>query len=234
VPGASSIAGTLTLDGGGNPDAVFIIRAPGAFTTGSNTIVNLTGGASSNNVFWLSGGAMSTGATTIMKGTMIANTNAVALGANTQLDGRMFTTTGALTMGSDSILTLPVGVSPINLGVLSSFVMFTPSGAISGFATCAITGDVGTATGATSDFNGINGTVYPAGTMSSTNTSIFSIYKNGVEVPFSSRKINTDQVTITLQTMVTTLASEAIEVRWKVISGITKIDNRIFTLIRLQ
>ena len=233
VPGATSIAGTLTLDGGGNPDAVFIIRGPGAFTTGANTTVNLIGGASSNNVYWLSGGAMSTGATSIMKGTLIANTNAVSLGVDTQLEGRMFTTTGAITMGANSTLTLPVGASPINLGVLSSFVMFTPSGAISGCATCAITGDVGTASGAASNFNGIIGTVYPEGTMNSTNTSIFSIYKNDIEVPFSSRTITLDKAHITLQAMVTTVASETIEVRWKVASGSSKLDNRILSIIRL-
>jgi hypothetical protein len=91
VTGAASIAGTFTLDGGGDPDAIFIIRATGAFTTGAGTIVNLIGGASSNNIFWVSEGAMSTGAPTTMYGTLVSHGAAVSLGANTDLEGRMFT-----------------------------------------------------------------------------------------------------------------------------------------------
>lgn len=91
VAGAPSIAGTLTMDGGGDPNAVFIIRGSGAFTTGAGTTVVLTGNAKPENIFWVSDAAMSTAANTVMKGTMLgggASAGAVSLGDGSNLEGR--------------------------------------------------------------------------------------------------------------------------------------------------
>jgi hypothetical protein len=232
VTGAASIAGTLTLDGEGDSDAIFIIRATGAFTTGVGTIVNLIGGASSNNIFWVSEGAMSTGDPTTMYGTLVSHGAAVSLGANTDLEGRMFTTTGAITMGANSTLTAPTGASYIDLGVLSAFVMFTPSGAISGCATCAVTGDVGTAAGVTSAFDGIVGTVYAPGTEPTATTTTYSIYQNGLEVVNSSRLIKLNQSTVTLQATVTVTSGDTIEIRWKVDAGEAILNHRTLSMVR--
>ena len=55
VGGAPSITGTLTLAGGtATANPVFIIRGPGAFTTGIGTTVILTGNAKPENIFWVS------------------------------------------------------------------------------------------------------------------------------------------------------------------------------------
>jgi hypothetical protein len=234
VAGAPSIAaGTLTLDGGGDPNSIFIVRGTGAFTTTVGTIVNLTNGASSNNIFWVSEVALSTAASTIMKGTLVSRAGAIALGANTSLEGRMLTRAGGLSAGANSILSPPSGVSPIDLGVLSSFVMFTSSGAASSDVTSTINGDVGTAEGAMTILGSHYGGQYPAGTTKRNLTSTYSIYQNGVEVVNSSRTINSGNSVVSLRATVTALtAGEAIEVRWKVYTGQATLDNRTLSLIR--
>jgi hypothetical protein len=233
---ALSISGTLTLDGLGNPNSLFIIRTLGAITTGANATVILTNQAVARNVFWVSGGTISTTDPTIMKGTLIGNIGAIALGANTDLEGRVFTTTGALTLGAGSNLSIPTGESGINLGVLSSFAMFTSVGAVGG-GDCEVVGDVGTGLGVISGFTNSNniGTVYPAGSVANTSSSTsYSIYQNGVEVLNSSRTTNVLNDLVSLQSIVSiTTANTPIEIYWKVNSGNVKIGTRNLSLIRL-
>jgi hypothetical protein len=234
VEGALSFSGTLTLDGLGDPNSLFIIRATGAITTGVNTTLILTNQANANNIFWVSEGAISTADPTIMKGTLIANQAAVALGANTNLEGRMFAITGALTTGASSILSIPSGASKIDLGVLSSFAMFTSVGAVSDCADCVVTGDVGTGLGSISGFANIIGSVFPAGSAASNpNFTTYSIYQNGVEVLYSKRTIDALDAIVSLQALVSiTTENTPIEIRWKVDAGETKIGSRTLSLIR--
>ena len=240
VTGALSFSGTLTLDGGNDPNALFIIRSSGAITTGVNTIVNLVNNASASNVFWVSEGAISSTDPTIMKGILIANNAAVSLGANTNLEGKMFSTTGALSMGASSVVTTPVGTSSFNLGVLSSFAMFTNNGAVSAGATCIVTGDIGTGVGAITGFTNHTGTIYPADTVfdnsniiSSNVISTYSIFQNGEEIINSRRTINAFQSLVAIQTIVTvTENNNPIEVRWRVNTGEAKMGFRTLSLIR--
>ena len=53
---ASTLNGNLTLDGGGDPNALFIIRIGGAFATGASSTVSLINSASLCNVYWQIGG----------------------------------------------------------------------------------------------------------------------------------------------------------------------------------
>lgn len=239
VVGATSIAGTLTMDGGGDPNAVFVIRATGAFTTGEGTIVELIGGANPENIFWVSNAAMSTAINTTMKGTMLsggAGAGAVSLGESTSLVGRLFTRLGAVTLGANVVLAIPTGIAPVNLGVLSTFAMWSSSGAVSDGGSATTTGDVGTAAG-TLTMNSVNhtGTEYPEGTTSSpTDNAVttFSIYKNGVEVINSSRTaVYSLNTIVSLQAMVSITEGESIEIKWKVDAGGAALDNRIFSLV---
>ncbi|MFT5862881.1 MAG: hypothetical protein ACI828_001533 [Flavobacteriales bacterium] len=233
VSGATSIAATLTLDGGGDTDAVFVIRGSGAFTTGASSMVVLTNGASSNNIFWMSETTLSTGDSAIMKGTLISPAGAISLGANTNLEGRMFTQAGALSLGAGTTLTVPTGASPIDLGVLFPLAMFTSSGAIADTPPTTITGDVGTAIGAISISGTHFGLEYPAGTAAPpAPITTYSVYQNGVKVEHSSRTINSDNAAVSLQTMVTILTSgDAIEIHWKVDKDEALLGNRTLLLI---
>jgi hypothetical protein len=229
VAGAPSLAGTLTLDGGGDTNSVFIIRGPGAFTTGANTIVNLTNGASSNNIFWVSNVALSTGVSTELKGSLVSLSGAISLGATTNLEGRMFTKSGAVSIVADCILTTPSGASYIDLGLLSTFAMWSSAGAITDVSTSSITGDVGTALGILTISGSLSGTQYPAGTVPTNLNTIttYALYQNGIEVANSSRAINSHGSLVLLQAIITTLSEdEVIEVRWKVDSGESSLSNR--------
>jgi hypothetical protein len=238
VVGTPSITGTLTLAGGtliANP--VFIIRGSGEFTTSVGATVLLTGNAKPENIFWVSGAAMSTAANTTMKGTMLSGGpgGALSLGAGTNLEGRMITQSGALSLGTDVILNVPTGAAPVNLGTLSRFAMWSSGGAVSDAITSIITGDSGTALGALTISGLHNGIEYPAGTNSSRliTTATYSIYQNDLEVTNSRVKINLESSIISLETMVTTVnMGETIDVRWKVNFGEAALDNRILSLIR--
>ncbi|MFE3847954.1 ice-binding family protein [Flavobacterium sp. LB3P45] len=235
VAGACSAAGTLTLDAQGNSNALFVIKVGAAFSIGASTTIMLLNGASAANVFWLAKGAITLGALTIMKGTLIANTGAVSLGANCTLEGRMLSTAGAIDIDS-SMITKTANSSHANLGVLSSFAMFTSSGNVSNSGISNITGDIGVGAGTFSGFQTatVNGTFVSPGIDSAIAT--FSVYQNGVLIANSSRTrsstVNT--VDVSLQAIATVLAGENIDVRWNTDSGSVKVNNRILTLINVR
>jgi hypothetical protein len=105
IGGAGSVGGVLTLNGGGDPNAFFLIKFNGAMTMGAGDAIHLTNGARSGNVFWLVNGALAIGASAIVKGTFVlGNGGDIALGASAPLEGGMFTKLGGITIGADAIV----------------------------------------------------------------------------------------------------------------------------------
>jgi hypothetical protein len=82
-----SAGGVLTLDAQGDPNAVFVIRSATAINTLSTSQVVLSGGAKAANVFWSAGSAITLGANSVMKGSLLAST-AITLQTGAQLEGR--------------------------------------------------------------------------------------------------------------------------------------------------
>ena len=167
IGGAGSIGGALTLNGGGNPNAFFIIKFYGAMTVGAGATINLIGGTKSSNVFFIADGAISVAANTNIKGTLFAKKGAVGLGADAILEGRMLTLEGALVAGANATVsrpadacTIPIfcetGCSPAPavdvLGVLSNYALYTNVGAVPNTSTSGIDGNIGTNAGAISGF----------------------------------------------------------------------------------
>ncbi|MFV8322800.1 ice-binding family protein, partial [Flavobacterium sp. LS2R12] len=167
IPGAGSIGAALTLDGGGNPNAFFVIKFYGAMTVGANAVINLTGGTQSCNVFFIAEGAISVAADCNLKGTLFSKIGAVGLGANTVLEGRMLSMQGALVNGAGAKASPPPGTCtiPINcdfgcsaapavdvLGVLSNYALYTNVGAVPNTSTSGINGNIGTNSGSVSGF----------------------------------------------------------------------------------
>jgi hypothetical protein len=113
IAAAGSVAGDLTLDAQGNPNAIFIFKFGGAFTTGASTTIFLINGAMACNVFWGAEGAISMAAITDMKGTLIANNGAISMGADGILEGRMFSTTGAVSIYASSVMIPPCAFFPL-------------------------------------------------------------------------------------------------------------------------
>lgn len=241
IAAAGSIGGTLILDGQGNPNAVFIFKFGGAFSTGASSKVTLINGATACNVFWVSEGAISIGASCIMKGTFIANAGACFMGAGGQIEGRLFSIIGAISVGP-GVMTIPLDCNYIDLGLLSTYFIFTGTGAISNTGVSSINGDIATNAGAITGLEGatVNGVVTSdTGSVAYSNNSAkatFSIYQNGVLVANSERtRTNTGQLgEVTLQAIATVAAGQSIDVRWNVVGGTLKLENRIVTVLNVR
>ncbi|MFT5812559.1 MAG: hypothetical protein ACI9VT_000294 [Psychroserpens sp.] len=171
IGSAGTVGGALTLDGGGDPNAVFVIKMNGAFTVSAAATVNLTGGTNSANVFWLIDGAISVAAGANVKGTLFAKAGAVGIGADVILEGRMLTMAGAITMGVGSSATRPSLPSTIPifceadctpapavdiLGVLSDITLFSSAGAVANTGITGTIGNIGTNAGTITGYTGIN------------------------------------------------------------------------------
>jgi hypothetical protein len=106
--GAGSLAGTITLDGKGDPNAIFIFKFNGAFSVAAQSKVIFINGTRRCNVFWISEGAASMGTFTFMKGTVLAHAGACSMGANGNLEGRMLSTIGAIGFSTGVIYNDPL------------------------------------------------------------------------------------------------------------------------------
>ncbi|MBF9238672.1 DUF3494 domain-containing protein [Hymenobacter sp. BT683] len=120
VGGASTLAGTLILDGGNDPNATFYLQVTGALTTAQNSQVLLIRGANANNVYWQIGGLTTLGQNSVMQGTLLVD-GAIIMIAGAQLTGRGLSREGAITLTSGtatlpSFLAAPVATSTVWLG----------------------------------------------------------------------------------------------------------------------
>lgn len=240
VAGAATLgaANILTLDGLGNPNALFVFRIGAAWSTGATSSILTINGADPANVFWLAGGAVSTGANSTFAGSMIGSPGAASTGLNTTLNGRLLSTLGAIPTNTVLINT-PVTVSVITLGVLATFGIFTSSGEVASTGTSTVNGDIGTNFGAVAGFGPpsvVNGTIYTSGV--GTAVANYGVYANGVLVPVSTKikQRGAEEIfdqEITMQCPVTVTAGQAIDVRFSVDIGTVTTDNRILTLIKV-
>lgn len=103
--GAMGLSGTVTLDGQGDPNAVFIFQAASTLITGSSSKVALIGGAQACNVFWQVTSSATLGTNSTFVGTVMALTSAtVQTGATVQ--GRILARNGGVTL-DDNTITVP-------------------------------------------------------------------------------------------------------------------------------
>lgn len=169
IAAAGSVTGTLTLDAGGDENALFIFKVGGAFTTAAGAEIILLNNAKACNVFWVAEGAIGMAAGTKMKGTLIANNAAISMAAGGKLEGRMFSTAGAVAIdGTTARLPLGCALPTLSgpaaptLGKTECFALFTANGALTNTAMTMITGDVGTNVGATTGFvtGDVTGTIH--------------------------------------------------------------------------
>ncbi|MEV0597655.1 ice-binding family protein [Nonomuraea cavernae] len=66
------LTGTLTLDGEGDPNAVFIFQIASTLITGSGSDINLINGAQACNVFWQVGSSATLGTNSTFVGNILA------------------------------------------------------------------------------------------------------------------------------------------------------------------
>jgi hypothetical protein len=99
--GALGLTGTLTLDGGNNPDAVFIFKAASTLITGSNSHVKLVN-VNPCNVFWQVTSSATLGTGSKFVGTIMALTD-VHLTTGATIQGRALARNGAVTLQANTI-----------------------------------------------------------------------------------------------------------------------------------
>ncbi len=98
------ITGNLTLDGKGDPNAVWIFQIVSTLTTATtNSQVILINGASSHNVFWQVGSSATLGTTTTFAGTIMAQAS-ITLTTGATLNGRALARTGAVTLDTNTVV----------------------------------------------------------------------------------------------------------------------------------
>lgn len=108
---ASTLNGSLTLDGQGNPNALFIFKINGALATGGLSNVMLINGASWSNVYWQINGQVDLGAASSFKGTILAN-GAINLLLGAILQGRGLSRAGAINLNTNVLNALLPDLTP--------------------------------------------------------------------------------------------------------------------------
>jgi hypothetical protein len=90
----TGVSTTVTLDGQNKPDPVFIFQALTTLATGAGTKFILVNGAKAENILWAVGAAASTGASSVLEGSILAG-GAIAIGAGAEVRGCVLTIAAA-------------------------------------------------------------------------------------------------------------------------------------------
>jgi len=99
---SAGLTGTLTLDGEGDPNAVFIFQIGSTLTTASASRVNFVNSAQSCLAIWQVGSSATLGTTTAFGGSILALTSITATTGAT-VDGRLLARNGAVTLDTNTV-----------------------------------------------------------------------------------------------------------------------------------
>jgi hypothetical protein len=106
-----ALSGTLTLDGQGNLDSVFIFQIGSTLTTATASNVAFINGAQACNVFWQIGSSATLGTGSTFRGTILALTS-ITVTTGTFVDGRALARNGAVTLDSNEFIVSACDVQP--------------------------------------------------------------------------------------------------------------------------
>jgi hypothetical protein len=113
---ALEITGTLTLDGQGDPNAVFIFQIGSGITTASASVVNLINDAQACNVFFQVGSSATLGTGSTFRGDILASTSIVA-GTDARIFGRALARDTAVTLDTNAISTATCAADALTISV---------------------------------------------------------------------------------------------------------------------
>lgn len=100
--GTFGLTGTLTLDGQGDPNAVFVFKMATTLTTASSSRVVLINGAQACNVYWQVGSSATLGTSSTLAGNILALTSITDNGGST-INGRALARNGTVTVNNTTI-----------------------------------------------------------------------------------------------------------------------------------
>jgi hypothetical protein len=102
---SAQLTGALTLNGQGDPSAVFVFQIGSTLTTASNSSVLVLNGAEDCNIFWQVGSSATLGTTTAFKGNILALTS-ITLNTGATVSGRTLARNAAVTMDANTVSVL--------------------------------------------------------------------------------------------------------------------------------
>jgi LPXTG-motif cell wall-anchored protein len=166
--GALELNGTLTLDGAGNPNSVFIFQTGSTLITGTGSTVALINGAQECNVFWQVGSSATVGVGTTFVGNILALTS-ITVQSGATVAGRALARNGAVTLDTN-VFTLPTCdlTVPTTAGPTTTVAPSTTGGGPTTVAPSTTVG--GPTTVAPSTTAGGPTTVAPSSTVAATTT----------------------------------------------------------------
>lgn len=101
--GVSNLTGTLTLDGGGNADAVWVFQMPSTLITSSGSVVDVINTGAGAGLYWNVGSSATLDTTTSFQGNILALTS-IALNTGATIGcGRALANTGAVNMDTNTV-----------------------------------------------------------------------------------------------------------------------------------
>jgi hypothetical protein len=96
------VSGTVTLDAGGDPNALFVFESASTLTVAAAGRIVLDGGAQACNVYWRTGSSATLESGSTFVGTVIAD-ESITAASGSDVVGRFIARNGAVTLDSDSI-----------------------------------------------------------------------------------------------------------------------------------
>ena len=100
---SAQLTGTLTLDAGNDPNALFIFKIGSSLTAASNSFVNVLNGGANTGVYFQVGSSVTLGTGTSFAGNILANQSiTLATGAGV-FGGRLLALHGAVTLDGNTI-----------------------------------------------------------------------------------------------------------------------------------
>ena len=100
---ATNLSGTLTLDGGGNPNAAWVFQMASTLITSSSSVVNMIGGGANGGVFWNVGSSATLNTYSTFMGNILALTSISAKTGATVSCGRLLAQNAAVTLEMNTI-----------------------------------------------------------------------------------------------------------------------------------
>ncbi|GEP43213.1 hypothetical protein BGE01nite_25040 [Brevifollis gellanilyticus] len=122
-PSSFGLTGTLTLDGLGDSNAVWIFQAGSTLITASNSMVNLINGAQASNIFWQVGSSATLGTNSDFAGNILASAD-ITLNTGAEIQGGLYALNGAVTLDSNNIIAVPEPGSAVLLGIGLAMLVF--------------------------------------------------------------------------------------------------------------
>jgi hypothetical protein len=140
--GLTLTGGTITLNGGGNANALWVFQVGSSLTAQSNTVINVINTGSGAGVYWvMPGGSAVLDPNVTFEGNILANVSITLATNDTDPCGRLLTQTASVTLaGTDK-----VGIG-CTTGLGGSTGLLAGSGGLSGGGTLTTSGGTTTVT----------------------------------------------------------------------------------------